>query len=274
MLTNRGACFVLDPDHPNAFGPHKRPLHTIIPALALRGERCVTGIRGDGRALSANGTCRRWSPTLWITAWTCRPAIDAPRVFFVGEQTMVERDVPRATIEGFGRAGMMWRFAHAPWGGAQAIHIDWRAGRPDRRLRSAQGRLCHRLLRYGEATVRTEGYARLRLILLVLLVLLVLASLSLSRSSRFCISSIWRLRSSMLVAFACARACALAGLGHRLLLAPGERREHGKGALEHFHVPPHLILERRRTAPTPKACAICWRNFSCSRVSESIETSR
>ena len=26
--------------------------------------------------------------------------------------------------------------------------------------------------------------------------------------------------------------------------------------------------------PTPNACAICSRNFSCSRVSESIETSR
>ena len=27
-------------------------------------------------------------------------------------------------------------------------------------------------------------------------------------------------------------------------LAPRERREHGEGALEHFHVPPHLVLER------------------------------
>ena len=31
-------------------------------------------------------------------------------------------------------------------------------------------------------------------------------------------------------------------------LAPRERREHGKGALEHFHVPAHLVLERAERA--------------------------
>src|SRR5579862_4456526 len=38
-LHNRGSAFNFDDGHPNAFGPKKMPLHTLIPALALRDGR-------------------------------------------------------------------------------------------------------------------------------------------------------------------------------------------------------------------------------------------
>jgi gamma-glutamyltranspeptidase/glutathione hydrolase len=48
---NRGACFSADPDSPNARGPGKRPLHTLMP-LVVAGERRVAWTAGTmgGRA--------------------------------------------------------------------------------------------------------------------------------------------------------------------------------------------------------------------------------
>jgi len=46
-LQNRGALFSLDPSHPNALAPRKRPFHTIIPAFMEHGNQHVGfGIMG------------------------------------------------------------------------------------------------------------------------------------------------------------------------------------------------------------------------------------
>ncbi|MDJ0979671.1 MAG: gamma-glutamyltransferase [Erythrobacter sp.] len=50
MFQDRGELFSLDPDHPNAYGPAKRPFHTIIPAFVKKdGKPFMTlGLMGGG----------------------------------------------------------------------------------------------------------------------------------------------------------------------------------------------------------------------------------
>ncbi len=127
MLTNRGACFVVDPAHPNTFGPRKRPMHTIIPALAFRDERCDLVFGVMGAHYQPMGHAQIIS-NLVDYGMDVQSAIDAPRFFFAGETTVVERGVTRASLEGLRERGHDLAIAAAPWGGGQAINIDWRRG--------------------------------------------------------------------------------------------------------------------------------------------------
>jgi len=50
MFQDRGELFSLDPDHPNAYAPSKRPFHTIIPAFVKKDGRpyMTLGLMGGG----------------------------------------------------------------------------------------------------------------------------------------------------------------------------------------------------------------------------------
>src|SRR6266699_1107493 len=127
MLTNRGACFVVDPDHPNTFGPSKRPMHTIIPALGFRDGRCEFSFGVMGSHYQPMGHVQVVT-NIVDYAMDVQAAIDAPRAFFVGETTVVERGLPPASVEGLRARGHQVALAPLPWGGAQAIRIDWERG--------------------------------------------------------------------------------------------------------------------------------------------------
>ena len=127
LLTNRGACFVLDRDHPNAFGPGKRPLHTIIPALALRDQRCVMAFGVMGAHYQPMGHVQIVT-NMADYGMDVQAAIDFPRAFFVGDETVAERGIPQSTVEGLAGRGHDVTRAASPWGGGQAIQIDWERG--------------------------------------------------------------------------------------------------------------------------------------------------
>jgi gamma-glutamyltranspeptidase/glutathione hydrolase len=127
MLTNRGACFVVDPDHPNTFGPRKRPMHTVIPALAFRDGRCEMAFGVMGAHYQPMGHAQLVT-NLVDYGMDLQAAVDAPRAFFAGEETVVERGLPQATRDGLTARGHDVTVAQVPWGGAQAIRIDAKRG--------------------------------------------------------------------------------------------------------------------------------------------------
>ena len=54
VLQNRGRHFSVDPEHPNAFAPSKRPFHTLIASIVMREERPLLGFStmgGNGQAM-------------------------------------------------------------------------------------------------------------------------------------------------------------------------------------------------------------------------------
>lgn len=128
MFNNRGACFVLDDErHPNCFGPDKRPMHTIIPALAMRDGRCDVSFGVMGAHYQPMGHVQ-FVTNMVDHGMDLQAAIDAPRAFFEGEFTVVESGLPAATVEGLKDRGHNVVAAPTPWGGAQAIRIDWKRG--------------------------------------------------------------------------------------------------------------------------------------------------
>jgi len=127
VLHNRGWGFVVDPAHPNCIGPNKRPLHTILPGLAMRGGRCemTFGVMGGGYQAMGHA---HFIGNIVDYGMDVQAAIDSPRVFFEGKKTMVERGIPAAAIEGLKSRGHDVMVRPLPLGGGQAIKIDWDRG--------------------------------------------------------------------------------------------------------------------------------------------------
>lgn len=129
LLHNRGESFSLLPGHPNALGPAKRPMHTIIPAMAAEADRIdlIFGVMGGHyQAMGHAHLLAR----LFDHGLDLQSAIDQPRLFPLPGTKTVEMEAALRLRAGSALAmrGFDVQAARSPIGGAQAIGIDWRTG--------------------------------------------------------------------------------------------------------------------------------------------------
>jgi gamma-glutamyltranspeptidase/glutathione hydrolase len=128
LLQNRGACFVVADGHPNAIGPSKRPMHTIIPAMALKDGKPSVSFGVMGGAYQPMGHAHVFS-NMTDHGMDPQAALDHGRVF-LGRGWRAEHRGRRAGggFAGLESFGHMVQPAETPLGGGQAISIDHERG--------------------------------------------------------------------------------------------------------------------------------------------------
>jgi gamma-glutamyltranspeptidase/glutathione hydrolase len=82
ILQDRGGLFTLDPNHPNALAPRKRPFHTIIPAFMERGDTHIGfGIMGGSNQPLAHA---QFVSNFVDYGMNIQAALEAPRFTIAG----------------------------------------------------------------------------------------------------------------------------------------------------------------------------------------------
>jgi gamma-glutamyltranspeptidase/glutathione hydrolase len=103
ILQSRGAGFSLDPAHPNALAPGKRPFQTIIPGMLLRGSRpaLAFGIMGGDLQSQAHVA---FVANLVDHGLNPQEALDRPRFrYLAGRRVVIE--APGLSVDEGGRLG-------------------------------------------------------------------------------------------------------------------------------------------------------------------------
>jgi gamma-glutamyltranspeptidase/glutathione hydrolase len=127
VLQNRGTSFSLIDGHPNVIAPHKRPLHTIMPGMAVKDGRAVMpfGVMGGGYQPFGHA---HLITNLIDYGMDPQQALDAPRVYYRDGLVEAENGLSADVIAGLRKRGHMVVSTPEPLGGGQAVLIDWEKG--------------------------------------------------------------------------------------------------------------------------------------------------
>ncbi len=127
VLHNRGSGFNLLPGHPNEIGPHKRPLHTLVPAMILKdGKPWVSfGVMGGDNQAQAHAQVVM---NLVDFGMHIQDAGEAARVRHGGGELAVESGISADVRKALEARGHTLRDGRGAMGGFQGILIDPRTG--------------------------------------------------------------------------------------------------------------------------------------------------
>jgi len=146
-LQDRGGLFDLDPARANALEPHKRPLHTIIPAFMEKGDVHIGfGIMGGLNQVQAHA---QFISNIVDHGMNIQQALEAPRFTkknFGGCDVMLENRIAPAVREALTAKGheikVVGAYSAGNMGGGQAVVFDAKSG-----------------VKYGASSPRKDGAA-------------------------------------------------------------------------------------------------------------------
>ncbi|MGE4482575.1 gamma-glutamyltransferase family protein [Acidocella sp.] len=127
VMHNRGFSFSMRRGHPNEVAPNKRPMHTIIPAMAFKNNQpqIVFGVMGG-----------QYQPMgqSWVVAnmlnygMDPQAALDLPRIFPFAGRVEVERGISASARAKLEAKGHRLAEIDLPHGGGQVIRLDHERG--------------------------------------------------------------------------------------------------------------------------------------------------
>lgn len=126
-LHNRGAGFVLSAGHPNQIGPHKRPLHTLVPAMLLHGGRpwASFGVMGGDNQAQAHAQV---VANLVDFGMGIQQAGEAARIRHQGDTLAIESGIDADVRAALAARGHVIVDGRGAMGGFQGIRIDADSG--------------------------------------------------------------------------------------------------------------------------------------------------
>ena len=122
-LQNRGSLFTLDPQHPNRIAPHKRSLHTLVPAMVLKGGRPFLSFGVMGGDMQPQGHVQVVA-NLVEFGMNVQEAGEAPRFRHTAAGLALESAISPEARFGLNKRGHRLLDSVGVFGGFQGILID------------------------------------------------------------------------------------------------------------------------------------------------------